>query len=323
MADRGAVRSRLLPVALLGALAAAGLTGCVDRTDATEDEITRVVTESFALLEAGKVEAASALDTFDAADAECPALFTDEVYATVTDRPTDLTILTVDHHRDRRAWVEATVDVAGQSAVAVDLALNREGDAWLIQVDTGPGNVFLSAVPSPGEVSIQGVCTTPLSDYLLATVDIYPGTWTVSYADPLGIGRAEEWAASSASLGRPSAERARVTVEVVPDPGVLARAQEAMDELVDECADSLLTSPACPEYLPEIVSRHPGPVDWVGFHSYPELTVENWRSSWRFTTDAPEVMWVDADGDEHETAWSYHGSVAVEDGAVVFTQGLP
>lgn len=143
------MRSRLLPVALVGAVAALGLTGCVNSTDATEDEIARVVTEYFALLEAGQAEAASALDTFDPAEAECPDLFTDEVYATVADRPTNLEITYIQHYEagdedyaemaevfggdgNGLAVVSARFDVAEQRSIRAQITVHRSGERWTI-----------------------------------------------------------------------------------------------------------------------------------------------------------------------------------------------
>lgn len=316
-------RLRLLPVALVGAVAALGLTGCVNSTDATEDEITRVVTEYVTLLEAGQAEAANALDTFDPTEAACPELFTDEVYATVADRPTNLEIISVDRTGDSRAWVEATVDLAGQSAVPIDLTLNNDGDTWLIQSVIGPGDFFLSATASPGEVSIQGACTTPLTETLLATVQVYPGTWTVSYADPRGFGLATEWTVSSTGIGQLGSEDLHVSVEMEPDPAMLARANQAMADLVEECVESLLDSPSCPEHLADLVTDYPGPVQSAAFISLPVVTVEKHGTSWRFTTDAPTLTWHDADGVERETGLYYRGYVVVENGTIVFTQGAP
>lgn len=78
-----------------------GLTSACAASSSDEDAVRGVVEQYVGFLEAGEAAAADALDTFDPAVTRCPELLTDEVYATVTDRPTDLRVEDVALNGDR------------------------------------------------------------------------------------------------------------------------------------------------------------------------------------------------------------------------------
>ena len=138
-----------------------GLTSACAASPSDEDAVRGVVEQYVGFLEAGEAAAADALDAFDPAATRCPELFTDEVYGTVTDRPTDLRVEDV-FVTDNRATVEAVLRLGERPDVAVTLPLVASDDGWLIDnanlgdLLDGVGGVTVRADHAPGDVTVQG-----------------------------------------------------------------------------------------------------------------------------------------------------------------------
>ena len=308
---------RLVLGAGLAAALASVLAGCTQ--PGGDDAVRDVVEEYLALLEDGKAEAADALDTYDPSATRCPELFTDEVYGTVPDRPTDLRITGVTVNTND-ARVEATIDLGDRDDVEVTFRLVPKGDTWLIDNPNDESGFETDGVVvvgsfDPGEVTVQGRCALALRDAAdvgLAYTGVYPGAWTVEYTDPAGVAAAEP--ATVVVLGtlrqmQPSGEPRDNRVELAPEVSAeaLAAVDDAVRALVEACVAEGLTGPSC---APGVASRITAPPTGIELGEGP-ATIEDSGEGWRFVASIP-VTW--QDGTEFkDTTLTYHGGVVIDD----------
>lgn len=281
-------------------------------SSSTEDDVTAAVEHYVALLGDGKAEAADALDTYDPSKSACPELFTDAVYGTVADRPTGLDVVRVNVH-EAHVYVYATLDVAGRRAASVTFRLIPDDKGgWL--VDNAASNPLSDRrgvnFVGTGVVSVQGLCPTALPDRNSeAYFGVPPGTWTVSYTDPAGVGSDDEASASVPGTLYGWTNR-WVEFEPVPDPAAIAALNDALAGLVDECTAALLDAPTCPASQ-TMSALHP--VARVDVTDPPDARVwDNGDGTWGFTSLTP-VSWVDTAGTVHETLLHYYGTFVVND----------
>ena len=312
--------SRSVPGAgVLALLAAGSLAGCTGM--GAEAEAREVVEEYVALLGAGEAESADALDTFDPAASRCPELFTDEVYAGVPDRPTDLEVtdVVVD---GQTATVDGTL-VLGDHPVEVQLELVAEGDTWLVSVDdaavegSGADGVEYFGLDGWGEITVQGACPEALAGLAaVSSTAVYPGTWTVAYRDPAGIGTAQpvDVTAPGTLGGGARSTSEPVRLRPTASPEVRTAVEDAVAELVTACLEADLTGPACGTGAERATSLPPT----TEVELMPATFWVDDEGEWAYVAIA-NVVWTDETG-EHDADLVYAGIVELDaTGAAVLT----
>ena len=308
---RRAAGACLLTVLTLGV---AGCTSPAKDPDA-------VVEEYVALLEAGRAEAADALDTFEPEDAACPELFTDAVYSQVPDRPADLVVTGVTESEDS-ATVTATVALGEHRDVPVTFDLVKDSGAWLVDNADGRWGVFIVDDGYRGEVTVQGVC--PREPNAVLGVLVYPGSWTVAPVDPAaiveslgGLGTVDPvtvTATGTLTAGEPPIGVATATLRPTATPETVAAVDTELARLLDDCIAQGYVGPSCPYNV------FPATGADLRIGSLPSAAVGlDADGAWAFSVELP-VEWQYAAGYWKEYTMVYWGVVSLaEDGTAVLT----
>lgn len=301
-----------------------GLTSACAASSSDEDAVRGVVEQYVGFLEAGEAAAADALDAFDPAATRCPELFTDEVYGTVTDRPTDLRVEDV-FVTDNRATVEAVLRLGERPDVAVTLPLVASDDGWLIDnanlgdLLDGVGGVTVWADHAPGEVTVQGACPQAIGTMEMGMLltSVYPGTWTVGYQDPARIGTAEPVATTVLGTMRRAtapddAATDPVTITPTPSGGAVAAIDDAVWALAQACAAARTDDGSCPGPPPWATEVPVGDVLLIRT----QVTVESARDgAWHVRASVP-ASWQDQTGAFREIEIPYYLTATIDEAGV-------
>ncbi len=304
-----------------GACFVALLTLGVAACTSPEKDPGTVVEEYVALLEAGKAEAADALDTFDPERAACPELFTDAVYGQVPDRPTDLVVAGVTESEDA-ATVQATITLGEHHDVPVTFDLVKDSGAWRVDNLYGRWGIFIGDDGYRGEVTVQGVC--PREPNAVLGVLVYPGSWTVAPVDPAaiveslgGLGTVDPvtvTATGTLTAGEPPIGVATATLRPTATPETVAAVDTELARLLDDCIAQGYVGPSCPYNV------FPATGADLRIGSLPSAAVGlDADGAWAFSVELP-VEWQYAAGYWKEYTMVYWGVVSLaEDGTAVLT----
>lgn len=305
--------------ACLLAVLTLGVAGC---TSPAKDP-DAVVEEYVALLEAGRAEAADALDTFDPEREACPELFTDAVYGQVPDRPTDLVVTGVTES-EGAATVETTITLGEHHDVPVTFDLVQDSGAWRVDNTYGRWGIHVGGdADVVGEVTVQGVCPWTLET--VREVPVYPGSWTFAPVDPAavtestgGLGKVDPvtvTATGTLTAGPSPIEPASATLWPTATREAIDAVDEEVARLLDDCVAQGYVGPSCPY---NVFPASYGADLRVG--SVPSASVGvDPDGAWVFLVEFP-VEWQVAEGHWNEHTMIYRGGVRLaEDGTAVLT----
>lgn len=255
--SRGRVPALLASLAVLPALALAACSpsmGGYEVGDRDEDRVRDVVTSYLDALAEGDAE--TALDLLGVAphDVVCPDLVTNAVYGEVAGRPVDgeITDVTVTAGSPRVGRPTATVQVehardGDETRSRAKVTLVRDDDGW--QVEEGSALGLQPAglrVDGDAVLALDGACHASLGE--AGSVEVLPGTYSVTVEDTTGIGAVEPFEHQV-----PGSDTTRVELE--PRPEVLQEVTDRLTGWIDACAADPLADATCPDGIDQVLRR--------------------------------------------------------------------